>query len=45
MSAVPYVKEDYRRWKQPDRYDFSFCKYPFVYDPASKVRLNLPPLN
>ena len=33
------VKEDYRRWKQPERYDFSFCKYPFVYDPASKARI------
>ena len=30
---------DYRRWKQPERYDFSFCKYPFVYDPASKARI------
>ena len=33
------VKEDYRRWKQPDRYDFSFCKFPFIYDPASKARI------
>ena len=24
---------------QPFKYDFSFCKYPFVYDPASKARV------
>jgi len=33
------IKKDYQRWKQPDRYDFSFCKFPFVYDPASKSRI------
>jgi len=33
------IKEDYRRWKQPDRYRFAFCQYPFVYDPSSKSRI------
>lgn len=33
------IKEDFRRWKNPHKYDFSFCKYPFVYDPASKARI------
>eukprot|EP00854_Cymbomonas_tetramitiformis_P005952 gene5952-7156_t len=33
------IKEDYRRWKQPERYSFSFCKYPFIYDPSSKSRI------
>ncbi|MEW5298074.1 MAG: hypothetical protein WDW36_001235 [Sanguina aurantia] len=32
------IKEDFRRWKAP-RYSFSFCKFPFVYDPASKARI------
>lgn len=34
------IKEDYRRWKQPQRYAFSFCKCaPWIYDPGSKSRL------
>eukprot|EP00877_Chromochloris_zofingiensis_P010517 jgi/Chrzof1/5719/Cz16g12280.t1 len=33
------VKEDFRRWKNPSNYRFSFCHYPFVYDPASKARI------
>ena len=33
------VKRDYVSWKRPGLLtdsDFSFCQYPFVYDPASK---------
>ncbi|GBG62284.1 hypothetical protein CBR_g29892 [Chara braunii] len=33
------IKEDFRRFKHPERYNFSFCKYPFIYDPSSKSRL------
>ncbi|KIZ02502.1 hypothetical protein MNEG_5454 [Monoraphidium neglectum] len=33
------VQEDFRRWKSPQRYGFSFCQHPFVYDPASKARV------
>eukprot|EP00976_Prorocentrum_cordatum_P094965 1189995-Prorocentrum_minimum.AAC.2 len=33
------IKEDYRRWKQPERYRFAFCQYPFIYDPSSKSRI------
>jgi len=33
------IREDYRRWKQPERYEFSFCKFPFIYDPSSKARI------
>jgi len=24
---------------QPNRFEFSFCNYPYVYDPASKARV------
>jgi hypothetical protein len=27
------------RAPQPQRYGFSFCRHPFVYDPASKARV------
>jgi len=33
------LKEDYYRWKSPHRYDFSFCCYPFILDPASKGKI------
>jgi len=33
------LKEDFRRWKSPSRSEFSFCNYPYVYDPASKARV------
>jgi hypothetical protein len=33
------LKEDYYRWKQPERYTFSFCLHPFIYDPAAKSRI------
>ncbi|GBG90038.1 hypothetical protein CBR_g50131 [Chara braunii] len=33
------IKEDFRRFKHPERYTFSFCKYPFIYDPSSKSLL------
>jgi len=32
------LKEDYRRWKS-DRNEFSFCRHPYVLDPASKSRV------
>ena len=34
------VKRDYISWKRPGLLadsDFSFCQYPFVYDPATKA--------
>ena len=30
------LRLDYMKWKQSQD-DFSFCRYPFVYDPASKA--------
>ncbi|KAL2644003.1 hypothetical protein R1flu_011590 [Riccia fluitans] len=33
------LKEDFTRWRNPDRFPFSFCKYPFVYDPSSKSKI------
>jgi hypothetical protein len=24
---------------QPHKYDFCFCKFPFMYDPGSKARI------
>ncbi|KAJ7562478.1 hypothetical protein O6H91_03G070600 [Diphasiastrum complanatum] len=33
------IKEDFKRWRQPERYPFSFCKYPFVYDTSSKSKI------
>ncbi|KAG2439072.1 hypothetical protein HYH02_006599 [Chlamydomonas schloesseri] len=33
------LKEDFRKWKHPHKYDFCFCKFPFMYDPGSKARL------
>ena len=33
------TREDYRRWRRPDLRAFSFCDYPFVYDPAAKARI------
>ncbi|OAE26105.1 hypothetical protein AXG93_4022s1170 [Marchantia polymorpha subsp. ruderalis] len=33
------LKEDFRRWRNPDRFPFSFCKYPFIYDPSSKSKI------
>ncbi|KAG2488735.1 hypothetical protein HYH03_012734 [Edaphochlamys debaryana] len=33
------LKEDFRKWKHPHKYDFCFCKFPFMYDPAAKARI------
>ncbi|GLC35097.1 hypothetical protein PLESTM_000279200 [Pleodorina starrii] len=33
------LKEDFRKWKHPHKYDFCFCKFPFMYDPGSKARI------
>lgn len=33
------IEEDYSRSKQHDRFTFSFCDHPFVYDPASKSKI------
>lgn len=38
-DALFSIKEDFKRWKAPHRYPFSFCAYPFLYDPASKARV------
>lgn len=33
------IKEDFDRWRHPERFGFSFCKYPFLLDPATKARI------
>ncbi|GIL42536.1 hypothetical protein Vafri_497 [Volvox africanus] len=33
------LKEDFRKWKHPHKYEFCFCKFPFMYDPGSKARI------
>ncbi|KAK9830367.1 hypothetical protein WJX72_011319 [[Myrmecia] bisecta] len=33
------LREDYMRWKHPGRYKFSFCAYPFIFDPATKSQI------
>lgn len=33
------AREDYRRWRRPDLFTFSFCDFPFVYDQVAKARI------
>eukprot|EP00195_Chlamydomonas_chlamydogama_P006855 CAMPEP_0202911740 /NCGR_PEP_ID=MMETSP1392-20130828/55763_1 /ASSEMBLY_ACC=CAM_ASM_000868 /TAXON_ID=225041 /ORGANISM="Chlamydomonas chlamydogama, Strain SAG 11-48b" /LENGTH=556 /DNA_ID=CAMNT_0049602365 /DNA_START=33 /DNA_END=1703 /DNA_ORIENTATION=- len=33
------IKEDFRRWRASYKRDFSFCEYPYVFDPSSKARI------
>ena len=32
-------QEDYWRWKNPEKYQFAFCEYAFIYDPAAKSKI------
>ncbi|EFJ08655.1 hypothetical protein SELMODRAFT_447965 [Selaginella moellendorffii] len=33
------LKDDFSRWVDPTRQQFSFCQYPFVFDPSSKSKI------
>ena len=40
ICAAEYdLHADFMRWRQPARFNFSFCAFPFVLDPAAKAKL------